>query len=396
MEPQNYCLKWKKQTEQFQNTLAKYIDHQLLCDVTIASDGEVFKAHQFVLSASSSYFEKIFSTVPSNKHPIIFLKDITSLELKTIIDYMYKGQTVVSSELLPKFLKTCQHLKIHGLCEQTLSTSQEAEVSSSNETRETSKRKYTSSVNTDSETKSILSSRKRTESLQLARSQKIKRKNRKNTGDISQTISAYQENSEHVDLTQTNENLMHKQTTGQSLVSQQLQQENEINCNTIEVVHIETSLNKTVHLEENVGVPATDSTNITQDANQCLDRERIQSSILDSPVYSQTSFIFDVDSGVVSKLPNHQVLSTQCLIIDDCVPEVVEISDDENCESNVELQRVQGCSQDSADCSVVKLDGKPQNVISKDVNLHTAQDSESDDSEIRSQCSYFRRHRVFF
>ena len=46
------------------------------CDVTLASvDGQKFKAHKFILSASSIFFKKLLVN-NFNNHPLIFMRKI--------------------------------------------------------------------------------------------------------------------------------------------------------------------------------------------------------------------------------------------------------------------------------------------------------------------------------
>ena len=53
------------------------------------------------------------------KHPIVILKDVRFIDLKAIIDFMYKGEVNVSQDQLSALLKTAETLKVKGLAEVT-------------------------------------------------------------------------------------------------------------------------------------------------------------------------------------------------------------------------------------------------------------------------------------
>lgn len=66
---------------------------------------------QVVLSACSSYFQSLFLDHPS-RHPIVILKDVRFAELRTLIDFMYKGEVNVEYCQLSALLKTAESLKV--------------------------------------------------------------------------------------------------------------------------------------------------------------------------------------------------------------------------------------------------------------------------------------------
>ncbi|RWS05165.1 Protein bric-a-brac 1-like protein [Dinothrombium tinctorium] len=71
-----------------------------------------------VLAACSPFFQSLFMSNPC-KHPIVILKDVRFVDLKAIIDFMYRGEVNVSQDQLSALLKTAETLKVKGLAEVT-------------------------------------------------------------------------------------------------------------------------------------------------------------------------------------------------------------------------------------------------------------------------------------
>lgn len=126
MGSEHYCLRWNNHQSNLLGVFSQLLRDESLVDVTLAcSEGTTIRAHKVVLSACSSYFQTLFVDHPS-RHPIVILKDVRFSELKTLVEFMYKGEVNVEYCQLSALLKTAESLKVKGLAEMTnLATSKD-------------------------------------------------------------------------------------------------------------------------------------------------------------------------------------------------------------------------------------------------------------------------------
>lgn len=114
--PQQFCLRWNNYQSNLTSVFDQLLQNESFVDVTLACDGRSIKAHKMVLSACSPYFEMLFSTTPCT-HPIVILRDVNWFELKSLVDFMYKGEINVSQEQIGPLLKIAEMLKVRGLAD---------------------------------------------------------------------------------------------------------------------------------------------------------------------------------------------------------------------------------------------------------------------------------------
>lgn len=119
MGSEHYCLRWNNHQSNLLGVFSQLLQDESLVDVTLAcSEGASIRAHKVVLSACSSYFQTLFLDHPS-RHPIVILKDVRFSELRTLVEFMYKGEVNVQYCQLSALLKTAESLKVKGLAEMT-------------------------------------------------------------------------------------------------------------------------------------------------------------------------------------------------------------------------------------------------------------------------------------
>lgn len=113
---QAFCLRWNNfQTNMLDVFERLFLDERFV-DVTLACEGQLIKAHKMVLSASSSYFQEIFTTTPCS-HPVVIMKDVAAKDLRKILEFMYKGEINVSKQEIASVLTVAEVLHVRGLAQ---------------------------------------------------------------------------------------------------------------------------------------------------------------------------------------------------------------------------------------------------------------------------------------
>ncbi|XP_026275351.1 protein tramtrack, beta isoform-like [Frankliniella occidentalis] len=116
MSAQEYCLRWKYHHSNLQQMFSNLLERESYTDVTLACEGKTLRAHKMVLSACSTYFDSIFSEY-SEKNPIVILKDVKYMDMKSLVNFMYRGEINVQNSHLSSLLKTAEDLRIKGLAQ---------------------------------------------------------------------------------------------------------------------------------------------------------------------------------------------------------------------------------------------------------------------------------------
>jgi len=113
-----FCLKWNNHRATLFSVFDTLLEEESLVDVTLSAEGQFLRAHRVILSACSPYFRNMFkSQYLNDKHPVIVIKDMEFDNLKSLVEYMYKGETNVAQPMLPAFIKDAESLQIRGLAD---------------------------------------------------------------------------------------------------------------------------------------------------------------------------------------------------------------------------------------------------------------------------------------
>ena len=115
MEGDKYSIGWSTFHNHLYETSNELYHHKNFTDVTLVSDDLVItQAHRFVLSSSSSIFQKLLS-IDNGPKPILFLKGVTSQELESILQFIYLGETRIDTDKINSFLVSAKNLAIKKL-----------------------------------------------------------------------------------------------------------------------------------------------------------------------------------------------------------------------------------------------------------------------------------------
>ncbi|XP_046668465.1 protein tramtrack, beta isoform-like isoform X2 [Homalodisca vitripennis] len=113
---QRFCLRWNNHQSNLLSVFDQLLHDEAFVDVTLAVEGQFLRAHKMVLSACSPYFQSLFVGHP-DRHPIVILKDVPYADMRSLLDFMYRGEVSVDQERLTAFLKVAESLRIKGLTE---------------------------------------------------------------------------------------------------------------------------------------------------------------------------------------------------------------------------------------------------------------------------------------
>jgi len=112
MNREKFNLTWYTYNDHLREMLHDMMTASEMTDVTIVSeDKKQFKAHKVVLSACSPVFKSILSD-SHLPNPSIFLRGIQSLELESILQFIYLGKATSYQDRMKEFFNVAKSLEI--------------------------------------------------------------------------------------------------------------------------------------------------------------------------------------------------------------------------------------------------------------------------------------------
>merc|ERR1712179_88373 len=90
----------------------EFLDVTLVCE-----DGKEIQAHKAVLGTCSSVLKNILLK-HAHQHPLIYMTGVSIDKLRSMIDFMYLGQTEIAEENVESFLRFASQFQVKGLIEE--------------------------------------------------------------------------------------------------------------------------------------------------------------------------------------------------------------------------------------------------------------------------------------
>ncbi|XP_075974367.1 uncharacterized protein LOC142975429 [Anticarsia gemmatalis] len=114
MSQSQFSLLWNAHKKNICSGLSSLQQNGEFVDMTLAADGHLVKVHQVIIALASPFIKELISTAKC-PHPVIFLNKVSYTTLCSILEYVYTGEVLVSTDNLNEFLEAGKELHIKGL-----------------------------------------------------------------------------------------------------------------------------------------------------------------------------------------------------------------------------------------------------------------------------------------
>lgn len=114
--PHHYSMKWDNYHSHVGDIFSQLLETGSMADVILYAEGEKINCHKMLLSACSPYFQEILSTAGTS-NTIVVVSGIHGEDVRSIIEFVYRGEISVKADRFNSVLKAAEALKICGLME---------------------------------------------------------------------------------------------------------------------------------------------------------------------------------------------------------------------------------------------------------------------------------------
>ena len=108
-------LKWDNYGISIIDSFRKFRSEETFCDVTLWTENESLNCHKVILSAFSSWFERMLSRSQGTSCTSVYLHGISSNTIRNLVTFMYESELTISQEDLSELLAVASDLEVKGL-----------------------------------------------------------------------------------------------------------------------------------------------------------------------------------------------------------------------------------------------------------------------------------------
>ena len=116
MNSGTFDLRWHSYSHHYQELMNNLLQTGDGSDVTLVCDDNVkINVHKFILKASSPVFSNIFAHENETSRETIYLRGINHLDMKSILEFIYQGNTSIELKRQEEFMTLAKDLQIRDL-----------------------------------------------------------------------------------------------------------------------------------------------------------------------------------------------------------------------------------------------------------------------------------------
>ena len=129
---EKFNMTWHTFSTHGQDLFKNLKETEEFSDVTLISDDQLqFRVHKLILSACSTVFRKILTSDPNTSS--IYLRGIHHVELRSVLQFIYLGETSFYHERMNEFLNVAKSLDIKDIGKNVIDADEESQNVDDNE-----------------------------------------------------------------------------------------------------------------------------------------------------------------------------------------------------------------------------------------------------------------------